>query len=556
MQMIPPQMDMEAPRLEGERLVFSLLSRMKSNGYCFHSLLQKNHSKKLISEVDFLLLTSKGILCIEVKGGIIERQNGLWYSTNKRGVKIDLKKNPFNQSETCMFAVRDLLGKKCKNILNHVNVGYAVVFPECIFCDHDSNELRTEVLLDNKNSNYDSEIDRVYSYWYNELLTKHRQMCRDLDSGEMSFLRKLFRADINAIPSVSMSVNRVEQEIVELTDEQFSILDVMDDNKRMIIHGGAGTGKTMLALEKFRCCVAGGMKVAYMCFNKNMAIYARRNLKNIPEGCFVGTFHKFLCDMASSLTTETDVDKIAESFLATGNITQLFDVIIIDEGQDLLGTNFLDVLSLMLNEGLKKGSWYIFLDRNQGIFTDDIIYSCAMKEFDELAGYAKYPLKINCRNTRQICTTTYDVSKINAGKEHKIQGPESEIIYYENDNELGKVLQQNLLRLVKQGTPFSEIVVLSKKKKENSVLKNINKIGNYDLVDVENINYIPENSFLYFTIQSFKGLEAQFVFLVDVESFSSDLDRMLNYVAMTRAKYSLYLFINTKDQRQFLDLVM
>jgi len=62
------------------------------NGVVLHSLLQKNHKYKLIAEVDFLYISKRGILCVEVKGGkSISREAGDWFSMSKAGMKYHIK---------------------------------------------------------------------------------------------------------------------------------------------------------------------------------------------------------------------------------------------------------------------------------------------------------------------------------------------------------------------------------------------------------------------------------------------------------------------------------
>ena len=108
-QMIPNFIDQEDPRLCGERRVFMWLSDDAVPGFVLHSLLQKNHRNKMIGEVDFLYISSKGILCIEVKGGKeIYRKSGEWYSVNKLNVHNKIK-DPFRQAKDCMYALKSIL---------------------------------------------------------------------------------------------------------------------------------------------------------------------------------------------------------------------------------------------------------------------------------------------------------------------------------------------------------------------------------------------------------------------------------------------------------------
>jgi superfamily I DNA/RNA helicase len=54
------------------------------------------------------------------------------------------------------------------------------------------------------------------------------------------------------------------------------------------------------------------------------------------------------------------------------------------------------------------------------------------------------------------------------------------------------------------------------------------------------------------TISSFKGLEAKIVILADVDGFSDNDIRLLNYVAISRAVSKLFILynINAESERQ------
>ena len=126
---IPNCIDQENPKLNGERLVFNMFSNLESNGIVLYSVWQKNQEHKLFGEIDFLLITKRGLICFEVKGGVISREAGEWFSTDKNDKKNKIK-NPFNQAKDCMYA----LIKHIKSIpkFKDVIVGMGVIFPECI----------------------------------------------------------------------------------------------------------------------------------------------------------------------------------------------------------------------------------------------------------------------------------------------------------------------------------------------------------------------------------------------------------------------------------------
>lgn len=56
-----------------------------------------------------------------------------------------------------------------------------------------------------------------------------------------------------------------------VSHEQYVIMQNFFVNKRMLIYGPAGTGKTLLAMEQCRRLRAEGKKVLYVCYNRLIA---------------------------------------------------------------------------------------------------------------------------------------------------------------------------------------------------------------------------------------------------------------------------------------------
>ena len=88
---------------------------------------------------------------------------------------------------------------------------------------------------------------------------------------------------------------------------------------------------------------------------------------------------------------------------------------------------------------------------------------------------------------------------------------------------------------------------------KNSLLSELNSVCNLTITEHENITDFSKSSLNFYTIQSYKGLEANIVFLIDVDGFEDQHNRLLNYVAMSRAKLLLYIFYDRNCQEEYLD---
>jgi hypothetical protein len=107
---------------------------------------------------------------------------------------------------------------------------------------------------------------------------------------------------------------------------------------RLRVSGTAGSGKTQLALAEFRAAVEQGLRPLYLCYNRPLADQFQRIA---PTGGLVCTLH-MLCDQrlrAAGEVPDFNRPDAFETLLARAaslpmDADWLFDVVIVDEGQD------------------------------------------------------------------------------------------------------------------------------------------------------------------------------------------------------------------------------
>ncbi|PID82143.1 MAG: hypothetical protein CSB16_02800, partial [Clostridiales bacterium] len=399
--MIPDQATKKETPSKAERAVFNWFSKNDIPGVVLHSLIQKNHRYKLIGETDFFYICEHGILCIEVKGGRISREKGKWYSEDSQGVKHHIK-NPFEQAKQCKYATDDYL----RSIKQHqgILVGYAVIFPDCIFYA-DGNDLVTEVLFDNKYdlSEFSDRLNQIFKHWIKEENQKNlKNKYNKLSKSDIEKYQNIFRGDIKTVPSLNLSLQMAENTIINLSKEQMEIMYSFIDNDRLIINGLAGTGKTLMAIERFKECSSTGQKVAYVCFNNNIASYVRENLKDVTNDGFVGTLHKLIMRYDyNQKWYKTPVDELSSMILDRAIEMEAYDYLIVDEAQDLMYEEVLLLFDNILKGGLEKGKWVLFLDPNQNIYNNSDVYNKAWESLNNDFSPARFNLRKNFRNTKE-----------------------------------------------------------------------------------------------------------------------------------------------------------
>ena len=375
----------------------------------------------------------------------------------------------------------------------------------------------------------------------------------------------MLRGNFDKAVSLSRQIISAERELVSLTEEQFRCLDQIEDNSRCLIQGPAGTGKTLLALEEVKRSVAKGEKVAVFCFNNMLGNWLKNYFALADESlrpAFVGTFHSFLYSCVYSGETPQgspstpkmhnyfweELPLLAQEVLSKRGL--LFDKVVIDEAQDLINTEYLNVIDLIIKGGISRGKWSLFGDfEMQAIYSNNNNLEEMLAILEERTSFIRYKLKVNCRNTKPIgeeikYITGFDSSYYSYSK---IDGPPVNYIIYKDDGEQRCKVESLLKELADEKVDASCITILSPVIKENSIVSLLNTSTVRD--------YTPDymNSVSFSTIHAYKGLENTVIILTDIESFEHE---KLMYVGLSRARTALYIFETEQAEKQRNQLLM
>ncbi|MBP8641346.1 MAG: ATP-binding domain-containing protein, partial [Oscillospiraceae bacterium] len=270
----------------------------------------------------------------------------------------------------------------------------------------------------------------------------------------------------------------------------------------------------------------------------------------------VSTYHALLQKALNNPAYfNKSIEEISNAFLKSDIKSTCFDCLVIDEGQDLMQTSALEVMEKYVINGLANGEWVMFLDPNQNIFNATVEYDFALEYLREAYNPVVFSLNHNCRNTEQIGRRTSVLTLVPAAKHMRLSGPKVFTKSYSNSMDLSKKVRTELASLFSGGISSDDVVMLSHYKLCNSNLAAQTSMCNLEIVARDNIDDFGKHCLNYFTIQSFKGLESKIVFLIDVDGFESSNERMLNYVAMSRAMISLYVFYDEALNDEYHDMV-
>jgi superfamily I DNA/RNA helicase len=214
--------------------------------------------------------------------------------------------------------------------------------------------------------------------------------------------------------------------------------------------------------------------------------------------------------------------------------SEKFDILIVDEAQDLLTDYYLEIFDWILKGGINNGKWVMFGDfSNQAIYLNDP--GNAKKRLDKKSFFAKLPpLRINCRNTKKIANHNSLLTgaklpeftgKTLAGKPINAKFPAKS----KQSNTVIKIVKS----LLEKGIKKSQITLLSPK-----------KIKNTYLADSDYINEVKNQGLQLATIHSFKGLENVVIILFDFDEILTNEAKRLLYVGISRATQELILVLN------------
>ena len=260
----------------GEKKMFERLKELPDNYVVIHSLKMLKHINKVEGEIDFVIVCPYGILCMEVKGGRVERKNGIWIFRDRYGNENKKKEGPYEQVSNNMYSLIEYFKAKTKNsTINTLNIqfGYAVAFPDIEFPrqDIDMEKMITIDVKDLKNKDMKNIIDNIYKYHIDKYYEKYKRNRKNLNDSEVNRISTILRGDFGYSQNLSSNLKETEDKLIKLTEEQKKIMESMYDNKRIFIKGTGGTGKTVLLYERALQLAALGKKVIFICYNKMLS---------------------------------------------------------------------------------------------------------------------------------------------------------------------------------------------------------------------------------------------------------------------------------------------
>ncbi|WP_429408457.1 NERD domain-containing protein [Paraburkholderia sp. MM5482-R1] len=506
-------------------------------------------------EADFTVLSPRGgVLAVEVKGGGVSFDSaiGAWHSVDRNG-KRNAIKDPFKQASRERHALLD-------QIMGHVSwrqwagerltIGHAVMLPDIVDPSPLLGPDRQREIV-----GVNADIQNI-AQWYDRVMLFWRQANDDaLGAKGVRLIEDILCRSIEVRPVLRATVDDAEQQRLRLTANQAKVFRVIGGRRRAVVSGGAGTGKTVLAVEKAKALASSGLSVLLLCYNRPLADSLAIGLKDEPL-IQAQSYHQ-LCDRRIRQAHHKGQDilkEAVEAYPGTGDqhrfdvqlpyalalsadvLDEKFDAVVVDEAQDFSDEYWLGVEMLLRDQ--ENGHLYIFIDENQALYPR----KAKLPVEDE-----PFYLTNNCRNTAPIHEAGYRFYQGSPIDPPELIG--QEVIWSALDKveaQADAVAKRVHHWVQVEGLKREDIAVLVAKRPKGFP---------YDLLkqraEATGVGWIfevhgKEKCVLVDTVARFKGLEAQAVVLWIGDEVVAEANWETVYVGTTRAK-TLIAIVGSRD---------
>lgn len=536
-----PRHVLDNPKLSSEVRVYNRIRDKLPGDYnCYYSRSWHEADQdgaEFDGEADFIVAHAEyGLLFLEVKGGRVScrESDGQWLSEDRDGFKFRIK-NPLSQARSSKHHFLKRLNASRALSGRFIRVRHGAVLPGSV---RPRRALAPDAPLEIIAFGDDMEtLDR----WIVHRMTDggdHRESPLGMDG--LRALEELLASHFELKAHIGISLADDAKTIERLTAEQTWILDSLADNREMAISGGAGSGKTVLAIEKAIRSAAEGRRTLLTCYNAPLAAHLRTVCQS-HDCLVVASFHALCRTLAQKCGVGLPLDddrSMFDSLLPEALVEAVsknpdlgFETVIIDEGQDFLDS-WLNALRLTIRDP-ESGEFYVFYDDNQRLYSPE-------KGFIDALPASSIALTRNLRNTRRIHAV---MAKWYQGRRSIPAGPEGEpvgaLVCRNGETALSR-LNERIAQLLRSGQVApGQIAVLSGTGAFSAAFSK--KIAGKATCRADDIR---RDHIVLDTVRRFKGLSRPCVFLVGIDTLT---DPELIYVATSRANVFLELVGTAED---------
>lgn len=481
----------------------------------------KDHEADLVA-----LMPDSGIVVVEVKGSHVwVEPDGRWMITRQDG---DARIHPVDQARDATYALRQFVESDPRWTRTRVRWSHHVVLARTSLADDFATPDCPRWQVSGKGDL--GEVGR--RVW--DTTSLYRSDARPPTRDDIDLIREILSGrhlparDVTAIADDRASLAD------RLTMEQTQLLGVTRLLHRVEIRGGAGSGKTVLAIRQASDLASGRatgerQRVAVVCYSYGLAHHLRRSLltgSTARRPAFVGTFEDLARAWGIEITgsrDDSDFWEVELPALMAARAAELtpgerFDAVIVDEAQDFANDWWTPLVGALRDE--TTGGIFAYSDERQRVF----------------ARFGRPPLAMvplvldhNLRNTRQIAqsfVTLAPTSMVLRGGD----GPQVEFVPVATADAIDAADDQ-IERLLDEGWEPRDIALLTMGARHPVQKERQETLGFAGYWD----GFWSNDDVFYGHVLGFKGMERRAVVLCVNEAGTRDRSRERLYVGLSRA---------------------
>ena len=332
---------------------------------------RKDHELDLV-----VLMPDVGIVVLEVKGGAVSIEDGRWW-TGLGAQQREIR--PVEQARGGKYALREYIEADPRwkhSSRTRVRFGHSIVLP---YTDVDDDFATPDCPRWAIHGRGD-QGDLAGRLW--DIAARQESGHRVPTEDDCDLVVEILRGRNLPQRTLLAEADERESRAERLTVEQAAILSVTRLLNRVEVRGGAGSGKTVLAMTQARQLSRGvhgipAQRVALICYSIGLAQWFTRILAKVPRRerpAFVGTFE----GLARYLGVTEFGGREDRAFWEERLPVQMaelarelpdgkrFDALVIDEAQDFADDWWTPMVRCLRDE--EKGGLFAYSDENQRVF--------------------------------------------------------------------------------------------------------------------------------------------------------------------------------------------